>query len=127
MHALTFDLNDLPPDDIYAAYAGWHAEHVEILEQPATALTESQRVDVSRLERRLSDAGYSAVRPAIWGSFFGQRVLVALASQGNVPGIAAVDADEIMWLPSGHSRHPLGPHESYCIYKGRRLLKSFND
>ncbi len=34
VHAFAADLSDLPPDDIYAVYAGWHVEHESIYEVP---------------------------------------------------------------------------------------------
>lgn len=125
--AFIADLADLPPDDIYAAYAGWQAEHEEIRETEVTSLTVSQRTDVARLERRLRDAGYESLAPLTLSSFFGDKVLVAQARWEGVEGIAVADAEETFWRPIGRSRRPLGPHEAYCIYKGRRLLRTFNE
>jgi hypothetical protein len=83
-------------------------------------------MDVARFERRLRDEGYDAVQPQTLGFFFGDRVLVATALREGAPGIAIVDNVRSSWWPRGVSRRPLGPDEAYCIYKGRRLLRSFN-
>ena len=59
VHAFAADLSDLPPDDIYAAYAGWHVEHESIYEVPVDALAAAQRTEQDRFERRLREAGYA--------------------------------------------------------------------
>ncbi|MBM4092066.1 MAG: HEAT repeat domain-containing protein [Planctomycetes bacterium] len=126
VHTFVADLGDLPPEDIYAAYAGWHVEHESLRETPIAALTAAHRVEVARLERRLRDAGYGNVESVFLGHFFGERVLVAAATLENARGTAIVDQADIEWHPQRTRKYPIGPHEAYCIYKGRRLLRSFN-
>jgi hypothetical protein len=126
VHAFLADLADLPPDDIYAAYAGWQAEHDEIRQYDVARLSRSEKLEVQRLARRLHDAGYAAIEPQLMGYFFGDKALVATAELSGVPGVAVADFAEIAFFPRRHSRRPLGPQESYAIYKGRKLLKSFN-
>ena len=125
-HAFAADLSDLPPDDIYAAFAGWQAEHEEIHEADAESLDERQRIDVSRLQRALTDEGCEAVQPQALGFFFGDRVLVATALRDGTPGVAVADSEHTYWWPQGATRRPIGPVEAYCIYKGRKLLQAFN-
>ncbi len=126
VHAFAADLSDLPPEDIYAAYAGWQVEHDSVYEIPVDALSAAQRIEQDRFERRLRGAGYEEVRGALLGHFFGDRALVAHAVRGGVAGVVVVDAQGIEWYPNRTQRHPLGPFEAFCIYKGRRLLKAFN-
>jgi hypothetical protein len=125
-HAFLADMADLPPDDIYAAYAGWQAEHEEIREFDVARLSKSEKLEAERLTRRLHDAGYSSIEPQFMGYFFGDKALVALAIYEQVPGVAVADFRETAFFPQRHSRRPLGPREAYNIYKGRKLLKSFN-
>ena len=125
-HAFGADLLDLPPDDIYAAFAGWHVEHEDIFEMDAAALTEAQRVEVTRLERRLRDHDFDAIQPTIFGMFLGDKVLVARAVSEGHSGIAVMDEHEPSWFPSRNTSRPIGSHEACCIYKGRRLLRTFN-
>ncbi|MBI2477610.1 MAG: HEAT repeat domain-containing protein [Planctomycetia bacterium] len=125
-HAFGADLLDLPPDDIYAAFAGWHVEHEDIFEVDAAALTEAQRAEVSRLERRLRDYDYDAIQPTSFGMFLGDKVLVARAMNEGHAGIAVMDEHEPSWFPSRNTSRPIGSHEACCIYKGRRLLRTFN-
>lgn len=125
-HALTADLADLPPDDIYAAYAGWQAEHEEIRESQVERLSTAFQLEAKRLERRLQDAGYQNIQSVKLASFFGDSVLVAYAERDGVPGVAVIDVQDIDWRPTAQRPRPLGPDEVYWIYKGRRLLKAFN-
>lgn len=126
VHTLAADLSDFPPDDIYAAYAGWHVDDESIFEIPLDAPTVEQRAEAERLERRLRDAQYEGVKSLMLGYFFGDRALVARAAREQVVGIAVADQAAIDWFPIRNQRHPLTPHEAFCIYKGRRLLRSFN-
>jgi hypothetical protein len=125
-HAFRADLADLSPDDIYAAFAGWHAEHDEIHHQDVTHLQPRQKAEVARLERRLRDGGYQRIEPRLLGHFLGDWVLVAAASREEQQGLAIVDPQDILWWPGTTSRHPLGAEDWYCVYKGRRILRTFN-
>ena len=98
----------------------------EIREYDVDRLSKSEKLEVERLVRRLHDAGYASIEPLSMGYFFGSKALVAAADRSGVAGIAVADFDEIAYFPRRHSRRPLGPAECYSIYKGRRLLKSFN-
>ncbi len=124
--SFTADLADLSPLDIYAAYAGWQAEHEEIRHWEAEDLDSNQRVEVTRLERRLRDAGYHQIEPQRLGIFFGTKLLLATATFHDGEGVAVVDDQDIWWHASRGRRRPLGLDEAHCIYKGRKLLRSFN-
>jgi hypothetical protein len=126
-HAFAADLADLPPDDIYAAFAGWQAEHEDIGEWHVDALSDAQQVEVVRLERRLRDAGYDAIVPQFLGSFLGDKILVATAMHQGLPGVAVVDPLQCVWWPRRGSSRPIDPDVAYCIYKGRKLLRAFNE
>jgi hypothetical protein len=125
-HAFLADLADLPPDDIYAAFAGWQAEHEDIREYDVARLSRSEQLEVERLVRRLHDAGYGPIEPLRMGYFFGEKALVAAAERGGIGGTAVADFQSIAYFPRRHSRRPLGAAECYNIYKGRKLLGSFN-
>lgn len=126
VHAFTADVADLPPHDIYAAYAGWQAEHDEIREYEVARLSRSEQLEVVRLNRRLHDAGYEEIQPQQMGYFFGEKALIALARRGDVQGVAVADFDEILFFPQRSGGRSLGPREAYSIYKGRKLLRTFN-
>ncbi len=125
-HAFTADLADLPPADIYAAFAGWQAEHADIKEYDVEKLSRSGKTEVARLERRLHDAGYEAIEPRLMGDFFGVKALVAECSQGTLKGVAVADSQDILFFAVRRPRRSIGVREAYSIYKGRKLLKTFN-
>lgn len=125
-HALLADLADLPPADIYAAYAGWQAEHEEIKEYDVARLSKSEKLEAERLARRLRDAGHQAIEPQLMGYFFGSRALVAQTEFQGILGIAIADNGETSFFPIRNARRPLGARECYSIYKGRQLLSTFN-
>jgi hypothetical protein len=125
-HAFVADLGDLPAEDIYAAFAGWHAQHEEINEFDVARLSKSEQLEVERLKRRLHDAGYSAIEPQRMGYFFGEKALIATVERQGAPGVAVADFQDTYFFPQRHSRRPIGVEEAYSIYKGRKLLKAFN-
>jgi hypothetical protein len=125
-HAFAADLQDLPPDDIYAAFAGWHVQHEDIYERDFEDLIEAQRVEVSKLERRLRDDRFDAIQPVKFGMFLGDRVLVARANREGHAGIAVTDGHDSLWFAHRHPERPITAAEAICIYRGRRLLRTFN-
>ncbi len=125
-HAVTAEVLDLSPDDIYALYAGWNVEHVEIFEIDFALLNEQQRVEVARYERRLKDDQYDEIRPKLLCSFFGERSLAAIAQRGSTEGAVVVDSESILWLPATQGKRSLGVNEAIWINRGRKMLREFN-
>lgn len=125
-HAFTADLADLPPDDIYAAFAGWQAEHEDIKQYEVPRLSKAEQLEVARLERRLHDGGYMEIQPVQMGYFFGEKALLAQATRDGVEGVAVADFEDILFYPARQPRRSLGLEEAYSIYKGRKLLRAFN-
>jgi hypothetical protein len=126
VHAFVADLADLPAEDIYAAFAGWHAQHEDIREFDVARLSKSEKLEVERLKRRMHDAGYEAIEPERMGYFFGEKALTATAERQGMAGVAVADFEETQFFPQRSSKRPLGVEEAYAIYKGRKLLKAFN-
>ncbi len=123
VHAFYADMAELPVEDVYAAFAGWQAEHEEIrthawppreLDAETSALLQKGQEEFTTFE------------PLARGDFFGDRLLIAQARRDDLAGTAIVDAMRVDWYPSTGRRRPIGPAEAFCIYKGRRLLASFN-
>ena len=125
-HAFTADLADLPPDDIYSAFAGWQAEHEDIKQYDVVRLSKAEQLEVVRLQRRLHDAGYTDIEPLQMGYFFGEKALLATASRDGAAGVAVADFEDISFYPARQPRRSLGIEEAYAIYKGRKLLRAFN-
>ncbi len=85
-HAFKADSADLPPDDIYAAFAGWHAEHAEIRETLAEELSDAQRKRWATVRQRLLESGHDEPTLVKVGDFFGEQVFVASVRRGSVAG-----------------------------------------
>lgn len=122
-YCLAVDLQDLSPADIYAIYAGWHADHPELFEEDVTELADSER-DVYEMAGKEIDA--ENVELALVGRFFGLNLPVYRARRANQPGFFVVDGDKMAWYGAGNNSRPLGAREAYWIHKGRRLLATFN-
>jgi hypothetical protein len=125
-YSLAADLEDLPPDDIYAAFAGWQAEHEELQETPAADLPDWKRKNLMLRLAPLEAEGYHDLKLLQVGHFFGEEILIASARRGDALGTVVLDADQVSWYPAGATRRPIGPTEAYYIHKGRKLLKAFN-
>jgi hypothetical protein len=120
------DLSDLAPPDIYAFYAGWHAEHEDIREVSAEEAQRAFASDVARLQRKASDAGLQQLEIHKLGLFFGEKVLAAVAQRNGAAGAVVIEDTGVAFYPFAGKRAPIGPDEAYDIFKGRRLLSSFN-
>jgi hypothetical protein len=123
---LPVDLEDLPPADIYAAYAGWHAEHELFSETEYDDLSADERAAFTPAAERLAEQGYRQITPARLGRFFDQTILVFTALHGDAACNLLVDREHVHVIPAGASRRPIGPAEAYAIFKGRKLLQAFN-
>ena len=119
-HAVAADLEHLTPLDIYATYAGWHAEHPDI-----TELSLAQPPDEG-LAERLRQAGFDHAEPVLIGRFFDQRLLVYTAGRTGQPGTVIVDQSNLVWYPAANPRQPVTPTDAYNQHKGRKLLQQFN-
>ena len=130
VHAFHADLSTQSTEYIYAAFAGYQAEHEEIREVDLTSsyLRSHQQDIVDSLSQRLARFGYHDMQPQIFGHFFGESVLVASAmNDQSVRGIVVVDeVGREDWYHHSQSHRAIGPVEAWYIYKGSRLLRSFN-
>ena len=153
-HAFACNLEHLELDDVYAAFAGWQAEHEDVYSMElSTAQVELPGPYHSHRHRLQSDFGY--VEPHFLGVFFETPVLVATVSdaqstasvedvaeqaaatessatkdsvnQANASWIAICDRDNTLLIPSGAAHAPITPELAFEIYKGRNLLQAFND
>lgn len=125
-NALQHDLQDLPPNDIYALYAGLDAEHAEIFETPVEDLGESQFAAWEHVREELTAQGYADVQLVGWHNFFGEQHAVATATRDGRRGVIVVADDSAEWFGLTTTLRAFGPAEVYALYKGRKLLKTFN-
>lgn len=125
-HAFGADLEDVPHSDIYAAFAGWQAEHEDIFEVDLADWDEGLVYEAERLERLLRDAGYDAIQMIRLGFFLGEKALVARATKDGQACMAVADVHDVFSYRTGHGPRAIGANEAYAIYKGRKLLRTFN-
>jgi hypothetical protein len=127
VHSFRADLTGLPVDDVYAAFAGWHAEHEEVFEVDWEQLSADSATVAEAVRGRLEGEGYDDLKVAFCAMFFGSLIVIATASRGRTAGTVVADAEMSHWCPRGDGPRPLGPQEAYSIYKGRKLLAAFNE
>ncbi len=126
VHAFAADMAELPVMDIYAAFAGWQAEHPEIYDVPPDQFSNANTKTVGELRSELEELAYSDVETLWLGKFFDDWALVAAATYESAHGVIVYDGSEKLWYPQSGRSRPIGPNEAYYIYKGRRFLRSFN-
>ncbi|MBT7916036.1 MAG: hypothetical protein HN617_00690, partial [Planctomycetaceae bacterium] len=97
-----------------------------IFEMDANDLDSQAEIDIVRLHRRAHDRGYEQIQLIQLGFFFGDRVLAAEATRAGASGIVIVDAADDIWFAQQNSQRPLTAQDAYNIYKGRKLLATFN-
>ena len=128
-HAFATDITHMEVDDVYAMFAGWHADHEEIEDAVPEQLSPAGQVELERLVRRMRDHGLEEIQPALFCQFFGDKAMVAQAVDFTQPseqqrGWAVADALDVIWLPTAPR---FGPVEASYVYKGRRLIRAFNE
>jgi hypothetical protein len=126
LHAFAADLAELPVFDIYAAFAGWQAEHPEIHEIPVSVCNPAQQRIAEKLGRALEEQGHTEIQPLWLGIFLGEICLVCESQLDERTGVAVTDGLETIWFPTVGRQRPLGPHEAYAVFKGRKMLRTFN-
>lgn len=125
-HAFHADLANLPVDDIYAAFAGWQAEHEEIFEVPMQQLNVAQRRETDRMQLYLEDQGLEVTRSIALTFFFGEVALIAEVTQEGKQLVAITDGQELLCYPMTNLSTSLSPDVVLCIFRGRKLLRTFN-
>ena len=128
VHTFHVDLTQLPLDDVYAIFAGWQAEHPDIREVPAANLNDAHQAIADNIKQRLAFEGVHIDQLVALGLFLGDPAIIATARQDGTVGAIVAGLTDAAWFPhDGASPRPLGPNEAWNIWKGRRLLKAFND
>lgn len=124
--AFNSDLANLPPDDIYAAFAGWQAEHDEIYEVPTPLLNPPQLREADRLASVLSDQGFEVRQQLALTFFFGEVALLAKVQKDARDLCAITDGSELLIHPISNHPQAMTPDLILAIHRGRKLLRTFN-
>lgn len=124
--ALANDVADLPMDDIYAIYAGWHAEHDDIFAIAAERLNHAQKRVVADLAAHVDRSGYQSPQVELFGVFLGEQAAVFTATRDDKLCRVISDGLETMHIPIASRSRPLDAGDLWNLYKGRKLLRTFN-
>ncbi len=124
--ALSADVADLPNEDIYAIYAGWQAEHPEIFTVPADQLNEAQRRLIDPLTRHLDRSEYESIEPELLGFFLDEHAGVFRAVRDGTTCRVVTDGLETIDQAVEGRMRPLGAAELFHLFKGRKMLRTFN-
>lgn len=125
-HAFQADLQSLELDDVYAAFAGWQAEHDEMYEIPMPLLNAPQRREADRLLRHLEEHQLEIVEAIALTFFFGELAILAEVQLGGQRAAAITDGLELLHQRLSSSPNSLTPSMLLAIYRGRKLLRTFN-
>jgi len=130
-YAVTADVEGLPLGDLYALYAGWQAEHPEMREVPAAALSPGDAAAWEAMAELLGAEGFEEIELVKRAEFFGEVDWVATAERG----VADRDGQRGVLIVSGTSAEffvvPSGPRaltaeQVYWLFRGRKILATFN-
>ena len=126
VHAFPTDIRWLGTDDVYAAFAGWQAEHPDIYELPFEQAQQHHPQVVRPRISMLKSRDYEKVEPVLLGHLLGDWILVAAATKDGSEGFAMTDGNTVHWF-GNNEQQPVNASFAYMIYRGRRMLQAFNE
>ena len=125
-HAFAADILHLSPDDCYAMFAGWQTTHQEIYPVSVEQATHLHGSEMRRMQSLLTEQELEEQQIQTAAAFFGETVLIATGKLDNTTGTAIVDQADVTWIPSGTAAAPIDWDLAYSLWRGRRLLTTFN-
>lgn len=126
VYAFQTDLRQMELDDVYGLFAGWQAEHEEIYEVPWSDSNSAQCTEVERLLGELSAQGLEDPEPLALTFFFGERAVLANAKRAGQMVCAIHDGIETLVYTISDRQTSLTPDLILALYRGRKLLRTFN-
>lgn len=125
-HAFQERIDQLETEDMFAAFAGWHCEHEDIFEVPAAMLNTAQRREADAITTKLDQQDFTQIELQALTFLLGEIAVVALAENEGVKKIVVADDSELICLPVGQGPTAYTPTLALAIYRGRKLLRTFN-
>lgn len=126
-HAFLSNLSELSIDDMYAAFAGWDVEHEEIYAIPMPMLNMPQRTEADRQIAYLEAAGFERIEPHSLTFMLGQVALLAKLTRDGQVYWGVTDLTETVVFPTSNKPDALSDQVVLGIYRGRKILRTFND
>ena len=124
--AMSTDVADFPIDDIFAIYAGWHAEHPDIFSITADSFNDVQSRMMAVFAKHLSQLGYESVAAKQLGFFLDEHAGVFQAVRDDTECVVVTDGLETIDKPISGRMRPPAPEDIFNLYKGRKMLRTFN-
>ena len=124
--AMSTDVANLPIEDIYAIYAGWHAEHPDIFSVPADQFNDVQNRVMGTFQKHLTHLGYESIKPARLGFFLDEQAGVFSAVRDATECVVVTDGLETIDQSTAGRLRPMTPGDLFNLYKGRKMLRTFN-
>ena len=125
-HSLSADVADMPIDDIYAIYAGWHAEHPEIFTVSVDQFNEAQHRAIEPYSQHLQHLGYDEIKPEMLGFLLDEQAAIFTGVRDNTQCLVVTDGLETVDQPIAGRQRPLTPGDLFNLFKGRKMLRTFN-
>ena len=104
---MSTDVANLPIEDIYAIYAGWHAEHRDIFSVPADQFNDVQTRVMGTFQKHLVHLGYDSIKPARLGFFLDEQAGVFSAVRDATECVVVTDGLETIDQPVSGRLRPL--------------------
>jgi hypothetical protein len=121
-----YDLNNLAVEDVYSAFAGWHAEHDEIFEVPIRDFNPAQRREAQRLQSQLEQQDCTVISLIALAFLFGDCAIITEIESNGKRYIAVTDGEMLIRHPSSSSAVADSSELVLSVYRGRKLLRAFN-
>ena len=120
------DVADMPVEDILAMYAGWHAEHPDIVSIPPDQWNTAHQRQMASFRDYLSREDLEDLQPKLLGLMLDEVAGVFEARRDGVRRLVVTDGLEtIERIIDGRPR-PLAPEDLFNLFKGRKMLRTFN-
>ena len=124
--AMSADVANLPVDDIYSIYAGWHAEHDEIFTVSVDQFNDAQQRAMETYSKHLEHLGYRSMKPVMLGIFLDEQAGIFTALRETTECVVITDNLETIDRPISGRLRPLSADDLFNLYKGRKMLRTFN-
>ncbi|MEZ6093559.1 MAG: hypothetical protein R3C03_04875 [Pirellulaceae bacterium] len=122
--AFDFNVTTLSLDDLYAAFAGWQAQHDDLYE---VSMDDAYRIREREVQATLSlleEQDFTDLAPQFLANFFGDWVMIANARLNGNRGTVIADDQQVHWFIDNAAES--NAEFAYLVYRGRRLLSAFN-
>jgi hypothetical protein len=126
VNACSADLTDLPADDIFALFAGCDTDHEDVFEVPVEQWTAAHHDEAEKLRIRFTTSGYENIQPKLLCFFLGQTSLAAIVEKEGRRAVAVADNDGVLSRRFDSAPRQLQAQDVAAIYRGRRILHTFN-